>query len=83
VAAGAGEQVRIAVTDNGMGIAPDNLKRIFSHGFTTRKNGHGFGLHSGFLTARELRGSLSVQSDGPGRGATFTLELPVNHKVPS
>jgi C4-dicarboxylate-specific signal transduction histidine kinase len=71
------EQVEIAVVDNGVGIAPENMTRIFAHGFTTRKNGHGFGLHSGALAARELGGSLSAQSDGPGHGATFTLLLPL------
>ena len=73
----AGERsVRIAVIDNGVGIPPENLTKIFSHGFTTRKEGHGFGLHSGALAARELGGSLTVHSEGTGRGATFTLELP-------
>ncbi|MEW6304581.1 MAG: DAHL domain-containing protein [Verrucomicrobiota bacterium] len=69
--------VKIAVSDNGVGIPPENLIRIFSHGFTTRKDGHGFGLHSGALAAKEMGGSLSVHSDGPGLGATFTLELPI------
>ncbi len=69
-------RVRIAVIDNGVGIPAENLTRIFSHGFTTRKDGHGFGLHSGALAARELGGSLTVYSEGPGLGATFTLELP-------
>ena len=68
--------VRIAVIDNGVGIPPENLNRIFSHGFTTRKGGHGFGLHSGALAARELGGTLTVHSDGPGHGAAFTLILP-------
>ncbi len=68
--------VQIAVIDNGVGIARENLTRIFSHGFTTRKSGHGFGLHNGALGARNLGGALTVHSDGPGRGATFTLELP-------
>jgi PAS domain S-box-containing protein len=67
----------IEVADNGVGIAPDNLGRIFEFGFTTRKEGHGFGLHSSALTARDLGGSLRVESEGLGRGATFTLELPV------
>lgn len=71
----ADERVRISVIDNGVGIAPENLRRIFNHGFTTRAAGHGFGLHSGALAARELGGSLTVHSDGVGRGATFTLEL--------
>jgi PAS domain S-box-containing protein len=68
----------ISVIDNGVGIPPENLTRIFSHGFTTRKEGHGFGLHSGALAAIEIGGALRVQSDGAGCGATFTLELPLN-----
>jgi two-component system, NtrC family, sensor kinase len=70
--------VRISVKDNGVGIAPENMTRIFAHGFTTRPNGHGFGLHSGALAARELGGSLQAFSDGPGKGATFVLELPID-----
>jgi signal transduction histidine kinase len=68
--------VKISVIDNGVGIPPENLTRIFNHGFTTRKGGHGFGLHSGALAAKEMGGSLTVQSEGTGRGAAFTLELP-------
>ena len=70
------DRVRIQVEDNGMGIPPENLSRIFQHGFTTRKSGHGFGLHSGALAALEIGGSLTVQSEGQGNGATFTLDLP-------
>jgi len=69
--------VRVAVIDNGVGIPPENMTRIFNHGFTTCKNGHGFGLHSGALAAKEMGGTLSVQSDGPGCGAAFTLTLPL------
>jgi len=76
-------QVRIAIIDNGVGIPPENLIRIFNHGFTTRKEGHGFGLHSGALAAKEMGGSLSVQSDGPGQGAVFTLELPCLQTEPN
>jgi ligand-binding sensor domain-containing protein/signal transduction histidine kinase len=72
-----GERIRLFVRDNGMGVARENLTRIFAHGFTTRKTGHGFGLHSGALAAREMGGALTVESDGPGHGATFILELPV------
>jgi C4-dicarboxylate-specific signal transduction histidine kinase len=70
------DRVQIAVIDNGIGIAPENMTRIFAHGFTTRKDGHGFGLHSAALAAQEMGGTLGVQSDGLGRGAAFTLELP-------
>jgi len=75
-----GERIRMEVADNGMGIASENLTRIFSYGFTTRKNGHGFGLHSGALAAREMGGSLHAQSNGPGKGAAFALELPIEHQ---
>ena len=69
--------VRVQVTDNGVGIAPENLVKVFSHGFTTKKEGHGFGLHSCALAARDMGGSLFAESDGRGKGATFTLELPI------
>jgi PAS domain S-box-containing protein len=70
-------RVSFVVADDGVGIAPENLGRVFQHGFTTRQDGHGFGLASAALAARELGGTLTAQSDGPGRGATFTLELPL------
>lgn len=69
--------VRIAVRDSGVGIAPENMARLFSHGFTTRKGGHGFGLHSAALAAKELGGALYAASEGVGHGATFTLDLPL------
>lgn len=68
--------LQIHIIDNGAGIPPENLTRIFSHGFTTKTTGHGFGLHSSANAAHELGGSLVAYSDGPGRGATFVLELP-------
>jgi len=68
--------VRIRVSDTGVGIEPELLTRIFQHGFTTREEGHGFGLHASALAAQQLGGSLTAHSDGPGRGATFTLEFP-------
>ncbi|MDB6153359.1 MAG: ATP-binding region, ATPase domain protein [Chthoniobacteraceae bacterium] len=74
--AGDAQWLTVSVSDNGIGIATENLTRIFAHGFTTKKDGHGFGLHSGVLAAKEMGGRLSVLSDGLGTGATFTLELP-------
>jgi ligand-binding sensor domain-containing protein/signal transduction histidine kinase len=71
------DRAKISVIDNGVGIPPENLKRIFTFGFTTRKKGHGFGLHNGALAARNFGGALSVRSDGVGQGAEFTLEIPL------
>ncbi len=71
-------RVHISVTDNGCGIAPENLTRIFAFGYTTKKGGHGFGLHSSALAAKEMGGSVTAQSEGLRRGATFVLELPVD-----
>lgn len=74
----AGTLLRITVADNGSGIAPENLIRIFAHGFTTRQDGHGFGLHSCVLAAQEMGGSLTAHSDGIGQGARFILEIPID-----
>ena len=70
--------VSITVEDNGIGIPAQNMSRLFEHGFTTRAAGHGFGLHSGALAAQELGGTLRAESEGEGRGACFTLELPLS-----
>ncbi|WP_375767414.1 ATP-binding protein [Archangium gephyra] len=69
-------RLRIHVSDNGVGILAENLPRIFTQGFTTKKDGHGFGLHISVLAAGEMGGSLTCASAGPGQGATFTIELP-------
>jgi len=73
-------RLRIRIEDNGEGIAPENLTRLFAHGFTTRKNGHGFGLHSCALAMKEMKGSITAFSDGLGRGAAFVVELPMNRE---
>ena len=69
-------KVAITVKDNGCGIAQARLAQIFSHGFTTRKDGHGFGLHHAGLLAQDMGGRLFAESEGRGKGATFVLELP-------
>jgi len=71
-----GGHFRIEVHDNGVGITEENLTRIFEHGFTTKKHGYGFGLHSAAIAAKEMNGSLTAHSNGPGKGTAFTLELP-------
>jgi len=67
--------IRVEVEDNGEGISPENLARLFTHGFTTRKCGHGFGLHSCALAAKAMGATIRAHSDGPGCGARFTLDL--------
>lgn len=74
--------LQFEVSDNGVGICSENLTSIFQHGFSTKPNGNGFGLHSAANAAQEMGGNLSVSSSGPGQGATFTLEIPLteNHQ---
>jgi signal transduction histidine kinase len=71
------DRLTIEVTDNGVGIELQNLDKIFSHGFTTKASGHGFGLHSCANAATEMDGSLKVTSPGTMQGATFVLNLPL------
>ena len=68
----------IQIADNGSGIAKDDLDKIFQHGFSTRKDrgGHGFGLHHTICVLQELGGCLTAESEGLGKGATFTIQLP-------
>ncbi|HZI06739.1 MAG TPA: ATP-binding protein [Archangium sp.] len=75
-------RLRIQVADNGVGILAENMPRIFTQGFTTKEDGHGFGLHISALAAGELGGSLTCASAGPGQGATFTIELPFQRGEP-
>lgn len=74
------ESVAFQVQDNGIGILEKNLTKIFQHGFTTKQGGHGFGLHSGAITAKELGGELTAYSEGINKGALFTLTLPLNRE---
>ncbi len=70
---------RIEVRDNGVGISRENLAKVFNHGFTTKKKGHGFGLHNCANAAQQMDGSLTAYSDGPGKGASFVLRIPVEY----
>ncbi len=70
--------VQIAVVDNGVGIAPEHLGKIFQYGFTTKKDGHGFGLHTSVIAAKQIGGDLTVKSEGLGQGASFTLQIPLH-----
>ncbi len=70
----------IEIADNGIGIPQDNLTSIFNHGFTTKKTGKGFGLHSSANAAKEMGGSLIATSNGAGLGSSFVLTLPKKPK---
>lgn len=70
-------KVYLSVTDNGMGIKGENLNKIFSHTYTTKRKGHGFGLHSSANYMKEMGGRIEVTSEGPGMGTTFTLVFPI------
>lgn len=70
------EELFVQVSDNGLGILSKNLTKIFGYGFTTKKEGHGFGLHSSAIAANDMGGSLKAKSSGENMGATFTLALP-------
>ena len=69
--------VRFEVTDTGGGIKAEHLPRLFAQGFTTRKAGHGLGLHSAAISAKNLGGTVQARSAGEGHGATFMLDLPL------
>lgn len=68
-------RVRIVVSDDGPGIAAENLELVFEPLFTTKARGIGLGLAVSRQLARANHGDLSVVSE-PGKGATFTLDLP-------
>lgn len=70
--------MEIRVSDNGCGIEPGDLNKIFNHGFTTKDDGHGFGLHTCANFMTEMGGSLHAESKGPGMGATFVMRFPLN-----
>jgi ligand-binding sensor domain-containing protein/signal transduction histidine kinase len=74
------DRIAVEIADNGIGISSENLTKVFSHGFTTRKNGHGFGLHGAALAAKEMGGTLTAHSEGIGKGALFILEMPLQPK---
>lgn len=70
--------VQLVVKDNGVGMTRAQLEKVLTFGYTTKPDGHGFGLHSCMNTARQLGGEISVESPGPGLGSKFTLTLPAN-----
>ena len=76
------DSVCLEVQDSGVGIASDDLIKIFGQGYNTKNGGRGMSLHSGALMAKNLGGALRAHSEGIGHGATFSLELPGNFYFP-
>ncbi len=76
VADGAAPAVEIAIRDNGVGIPPEHLPRVFEPYFTTKAKGTGLGLALVRQTIHDHGGTIAVASE-PGRGTTFTVTLPV------
>lgn len=68
----------VDIVDNGCGIKPENIPKLFTYGFTTKKEGHGFGLHISAVSAQEMGGELMATSEGPNKGSTFTLKIPAH-----
>lgn len=72
-----GSHVHLEIRDTGTGVDAGDVPLLFSQGFSTKGEGHGYGLHLGAMWVSEAGGTLRYQSDGPGSGATFILELPL------
>lgn len=70
------QAICVEVSDTGMGIPSDVMKRLFNYGFTTKSDGHGFGLHYCANAMAEMGGSIHACSNVAGHGATFVLRLP-------
>jgi signal transduction histidine kinase len=75
------QRVLIVVTDNGPGVPPLLVRKIFEPHFTTKPEGHGFGLSTSHRILANHGGTITVDSP-PGKGASFTLSLPVDRGGP-
>ncbi|MFW5803268.1 MAG: two-component system sensor histidine kinase NtrB [Verrucomicrobiota bacterium] len=75
-------EVVIGVGDCGSGVSHEDRERLFAHGFTTKENGHGFGLHASANYINEMGGVVEFDSEGRGQGAEFRIRLPVNPDEP-
>ena len=73
-------QVAIVVADNGPGIPLTHLGKVFEPHFTTKPDGHGFGLSTSYRILTNHGGSISVESP-TGQGSRFTIKLPIHGPV--
>jgi signal transduction histidine kinase len=72
-----GSDIVLMVADNGMGIDQENLKKLFSYGFSTKERGSGFGLHNCANYMKTIGGSIEILSDGVYKGAQTVIKIPV------
>ncbi|GBE04044.1 sporulation kinase A [bacterium BMS3Abin09] len=72
--------VEVVFSDNGPGIDPDDMERIFYPFFTTKESGTGLGLSIAMKIAEEHGGNIIAESKGPGKGSTFRVILPLSNK---
>lgn len=79
--AGPPQQVVITLRDTGVGFGRDTAEKLFNFGYTTKAKGSGFGLHTSANYLIANKGRLTAHSDGPDRGAEFTVYLPVADQV--
>ncbi len=77
-----GNHVLVTIEDSGIGISEEVLSQVWQFGFTTKKKGHGFGLHNSANAAQQIGGTLTAHSDGVGHGACFILRLPIDNSEP-
>ena len=76
------DQFLLVVKDNGCGIEPDKIQKIFEFGFTGKVGGSGFGLHSVATFIQSIGGSIECNSEGRGHGVAFEIRLPMKQKGP-
>jgi len=76
-----GRYLKLTFADNGAGIRPEDLQRIFDPYFSTKRHGHGLGLATVYSIVKKHAGDIAVDST-PGHGTTFSIWLPAADREP-
>jgi CheY-like chemotaxis protein len=74
--------IKITMTDQGVGISPEHLNKIFDPYFTTKRTGSGLGLATVFSIIKNHNGLINAESE-PDTGTTFTIHLPASETAPA
>jgi len=72
-----GDDAVFSIQDTGLGMSEETLSHLWEFGFTTKRNGHGFGLHASVKAARDIGAVLRADSAGLAKGACFSARLPL------